>query len=336
MAGASVDPVRGTRACSAGLVALALLTAHAPVWGQAASSKRGSDTRGLYERSVVEVAPAANVALGLVHIDNRLGDVRIVGHDGPGVIIEAMKRAPNADTLDRLKVRLVPDPNGAINISTYLAMGAEARPIRAGSVRIDLVVRAPRTSRAVARVWNGRISLAGMEAGAELGSNVGDIEVRNASGTIITKSGRGAQRFNEVVGTVDAQGLAGNMDFQLIRGKRLDASVYKGNIVARNIRSRNVNLRTTRGDVRLRAQPVFGGLYYAASYYGNVEVTFARATAVKVWAKATRGKATIAGMRSRTRRSDRAVVGSHGSQRAPSMVRIQSGFGDIRFRLVPN
>ena len=40
--------------------------------------------------------------------------VAFEGHDGPGIIIETHKHAPDEDALERLRVSLVPDPDGTV------------------------------------------------------------------------------------------------------------------------------------------------------------------------------------------------------------------------------
>ena len=84
------------------------------------------------ERDVVELSPAKGARIERLEIDNRLGDVRIEGHDRDSISIIAVKRAPDQETVERLKVSLIPDPNGPVSISTALLAGKESRPIAAG------------------------------------------------------------------------------------------------------------------------------------------------------------------------------------------------------------
>ena len=70
------------------------------------------DPPAVVERDVVELAPARGVSIKSIDVDNRLGDVRIEGHDRDNISILAIKRAPDMETIERLKVSLVPDPNG--------------------------------------------------------------------------------------------------------------------------------------------------------------------------------------------------------------------------------
>ncbi len=306
------------------------------------------EATGVYERDAVEVAPADQVSFELVDIDNRLGDVRVEGHDGASVMIFAFKRAPDDDSLDRLKVSLIPSPAGPVRIGTSITTANEARPLRAGTVKIDLVVRAPRGARVRAQVWNGTLTVTGMDAGAELIANRGNIAVRHCSGTIVSHSARGSQRFNEVVGTVDAQGMFGDLDFQLVRGESLDASTHEGDIAGSRIHARHVALRATRGDVRFAGTLLVGGSYRLSTYQGNVEVQLARLvrTPVRVVSRAPRGAVRApAGVRL-VRAAGGAMVAELDdrsseraeprllSERGSALVELQSRLGNVRFTVL--
>ena len=289
---------------------------------------------GVVEKGWVEVDPQDGTAITVVTVDNRLGSVRVEGHDGTQVAIFAYKRADDEDTLNRLKVSLVPDPKGPVQITTSIATGDEMRPIAAGSVTIDLVIRAPRNARVDARVWNDRLELAGMENGAELNANNGDITVSNCSGTITTHSAKGKQDFDEVYGVVDAQGLMGAMNLLAVRGDRLDANLHDGPIVGTKMRSRHVSIRTTKGDIRFEGYAFAAGTYDIKTHSGNVEVRFSTAadSPVSVWASAKGGgKVSLpAALKPKTDDAG-AVTGALPAKGVPAMIELHTNTGVINF-----
>lgn len=288
-----------------------------------------------YERDVVEVTPASGVELSRVWVDNRLGSVRIEGHDRPTVVISAFKHAPDTDTLDRLKVTLISDPSGPVRISTGINPGRDPRPIPTGTAVIDLVIRAPRSAAVEARVWNGHLVLAGMENGADLHANHGDIEVKNASGHIVTHSAAGRQQFAEVVGAVHAQTLAGEMDLAMVRGERLEASAHQGSIMGRQVQVRYMWLRTTRGDIRLHGHAMVGGNYRVGSYDGDIEVQLASSGPLRVEAQADGGTVALSPADLRGRGAGEGMVtGTWTRGRGvPALVELRSRLGNIRFSL---
>jgi hypothetical protein len=292
----------------------------------------------VYERDVIEVDPAPGVRVTSLTVDNRLGAVRIEGHDRETIVISALKRAPDADTLERLKVTLIPDPNGPVRISTSMVAGPDARPIPSGAVEIDLVIRAPRSAQVKAQVWNDPLTLIGMENGAELVANDGEIGVHNASGTIVTHSAAGTQRFVEVVGKVDAQVIHGQVDLAAIRGDRLDASVHEGRIEGRQVRVRHAWVRTTRGNIRFHGYAVAGGEYRIASIRGDVEVTLMATAPIAVEAHASAGTVAMPANLRRARQPQSGVEGAvvgfwPGGSGEPASVELRSRLGNIRFSL---
>ena len=317
------------RRVAGGAAALAACALAVPAWAQ----EPGEPRQLAVERDVVDIAPHAGVAITAVTIDNRLGDVRIEGHDGAGVRILAIKRAEDHGALDRLKVSLVPDPAGPVRIETAIELGDELRPLRIDGVSVDLVVQIPRGARVVASTWNGGIELSGTDSGAELDTNEGDIAVEAVSGSIVAHSTRGAQRFRDVFGEVDAEGLLGDMTLSVVRGDRLSARVHRGVIVARRIRAREVVLRTTEGDIELHGDLVPGGTYRVHSYRGNVDVRVSEGTGFRLFASSRAGVVEVPRAIVAHRLQSR-VVGTYGGGAEPAGIIIGSRLGNVRFSVL--
>lgn len=288
---------------------------------------RADKPKSVVERDVVDVAPAKGVEIDAVHIDNRLGKVTVKGHDSAGVSIVAVKRAPDDETMDRLKISLVPDPAGPVHINTSLIVVDEGRPVKAGSIRIDLVVYIPRKARIDATTWNDDVTLADLDNGGGVTTNEGDIAVSNCAGEIETHAAQGAQRFSEVFGKLDAEGISGEMDIETVKGDRLGARMHDGTIAARKVRSREVELRTTSGDIDFDGEAVAGGTVYIASYSGDVRMTFRAGSSVRVEALSKRG--TIAAVGIETTRKGRRVIGTYGGGRNPAGVKMMTNLGNI-------
>lgn len=320
-------------ALAAVLGALAVVGAHGPAAADdSAIAIAGTDgpLEGVYERGVVEVEPSVS-AIRTVHIENHLGDVRIEGHDSDRVVIHAFKRAPDDATLERLKVILVPDPNGVVRIGSRIATGAEMKRLSAGAVRIDLVVHAPRSAAVVGAVWNGALSVSGMDNGAELSANEGDIVVESSSGRIVTSSALGAQKLREIVGEVDARGMYGELDLEIVRGRRLAATMHEGRVVARRIKSRSVTVQVTRGDIVLHGEPQLGGSWSIITYRGNIEIAVARRAAMQIRARARRGTVKLPSAVQPARADSSGwIAGNHGAARNPAQIELAAHLGNIR------
>lgn len=279
---------------------------------------------------LLEATPPKGTQISELDVDNRLGDIRIIGHDGRGLSIHAFKHAPDPDTLNRLEVKLIQDPSGSVSIRTQLAPGREGRPIAAGSARIDLIIRVPRTARVDASVWNGLLRIRGLDNGARVQANEGDIAVAQTSGQVVANSAAGHQRFSEIFGDLDARALVGDVDMSVIRGKRLAASVHKGSVHARRIKVSNVMIRVIRGDVRIEAEVIPGGHYLIASYHGNVETRLRRGGNARLRARVERGGEIELPERLRPRESSaNEVVGYLGNAKSPAEIELRSVTGNV-------
>jgi hypothetical protein len=242
---------------------------------------------GVNERSRLSIEPSGHAIKRLL-IENPLGDVRVEGYDGTAIQIETHKEAPDEDTLDRLHISLVPNPDGTVAIKTTADGGKEFRPVARGAVRIDLVIRAPRDARVEAAVSSGALEVTNMDAGSDLDTGSGPIWVRNVQGEVLTHSVSGTTRLAQVFGSVDAQTLSSDLDLDTIGGERVFASVHRGRIAGRRVRARNVELTTTEGKIVLEAEAALRGRIVVSSFKGDVDVQLREHGGILLRAKGTR------------------------------------------------
>lgn len=227
------------------------------------------------EKSRVEVQPPGK-GYKQISIDNPLGNVRIEGHDGPGIIIETHKHAPDEDALERLRVSLVPDPDGTVRISTHADQGPESKPVARSAVSIDVVIRAPRNARFDATVGSGKLEVRNMDAGGELDSSSGAITVDNVQGELYTHSVSGRMLITKAFGPVDAATISSDVELDSISGQKLVASANDGKIAGRRVRSRDVELTTTTGHITLEAEAFAHGHIVVSSLRGDIDVKIRR------------------------------------------------------------
>lgn len=289
----------------------------------------------LIERDTVEIAPAESVKLKSIDIDNRLGDVKVVGHDGPGVTLSVVKRAPDVETLDRLKVNLTPDPKGSIHITTSLLFGDEARPLANGTVWIEMTVAVPRGAAVDVKAWNGKLEVTGMEQGASVVGNDADITVKDVSGDVTTSNNSGTQRLSDVKGAVSADGTTGALELDRVTGDSVAARLHDGTITARKIRSRTVKITSTFGDITFQGEILAGGTYELRSYKGNVTVKTAGA-AFKLDAYSRDGQVdSRLELASEERPEAGRLMGTYGpARKKPAMLRLHSTAGNVVLGLV--
>jgi len=308
-------------------LAIAVLAVLAP---HGASAEPAAPAGAAVERSVIDLSPSAGQSFTRLTIDNSLGDVRVEGHDGPDLVIIAVKRAPDPDTLERVKVSAIPDPHGPVSLRTRLIAGPESRPVPAGSIRVDLVIRAPRTSVVEARTWNGAVEVKDVDNGADLAANEGDIKVTKVLGAVSTSSAQGKHELADVIGEVSANSLYGDVKLDYIRGRRLSAVVHRGKLIATRIESREIDLRALRGDVRLELNPALVQRVDVRALRGDVRIDSRRGP-FQVMAESKRGTVRMPASFRAARRADGRWVGTGPGAGVAASVSIRTAFGDVVF-----
>lgn len=318
---------------------LVLALGAAPV---AAQPHSGLDDDGeVVERAELTVGPSRH-PISTVVIDNALGDVRVEGHDGDQVTIVSVKHAPDVDTLERLRVTLVPDPDGTVRLTTTLGDGRERPPAPLGALRIDLVIRVPRSAKVEGRVGSGRLEVKNLDGGADLDSGAGTINVENVAGRIQARSVDGDQHLQTVFGDVDSNALDADLELDTIRGHFLNAQIHSGSIHARRVASRDVRLYAIDGDIQVDAETGDWrhqrGSITVSSLRGDVDVSVRATVRLKVKARAG-GEVVVAGAVTRTApgTNPRWVEGQFGQAGRPSdlgTVKLESRYGDVAFSVV--
>jgi len=306
----------------------------APAAARADDGTDGDGDGAVIERAEFQ-AGIAGRPVGVVAIDNSLGDVRIEGYDGTTVTVIAVKHAPDTAALRRLRVESLANPDGSVRLTTLLTerAGHADRPaVALASVRVDLTVKVPRAAAVSGRVTTGRLELANVDAGADLDSSTGPIVVRNVAGVVFARSLAGSQRFEEVFGSLDSHAIDGDLAFDSVRGAALTARAYAGDIDGRRVAAKQVRLSSISGRVDLEAEAQPGGSLTVTSLRGAVDVRLRGTVGVAVRARAG-GRVSLAGATAPTS-ADRWVEARYGARRDRAAVQVESRFGDVSFALM--
>ncbi len=252
---------------------------------QAATTQRSTTATGAREHTHLELAPTGAGFTQLI-ADNQLGDLRIVGYDGTALIIDTEKQAPDAESLDRLRVTLIPNPDGTVRLVTVADTSRESRRVGKSELRLDLTIKVPRTVRLEASVGAGTLVAENLDAGAQLDAVSGTITAKNVAGGLTASTISGAQTFTTVFGTLDSSAVTANVAIDSIVGPSLVTSVHRGAISARRVRSQRIGLTSTEGAISLEAESMAGSVIDVRSLRGDVNVTIRRRGALRVVAMA--------------------------------------------------
>lgn len=313
---------------------LALLLAVVPHLALADETKPApKDAKpSLVERARLEIQPAGR-PFKQIAIENPLGDVRVEGYDGSAIQIETRKQGPNEEAIDRLRVSLVPNPDGTVRMKTTADGGPEQTKLARSQVRIDLIVRAPRDARIEASATSGALEVVNMDAGGDLDTASGRITVRNVAGELSTHSVSGATSLTQVFGSVDAEILSNDLALDSIGGERLIASVNHGRIEGRRVRSRHIELTTIDGHIVLEAEAALRGKFIVSSFKGDIDVKLRRNGVLVV-----RGRGAKVNLGANVKSQPNGWLESQHGQRAanqsPAVAELQSRHGTVDFQLV--
>jgi hypothetical protein len=289
------------------------------------------------EKARLDVQPVGGRPFKKITIENPLGDVIVEGYDGTAIQIETKKTAPDDEALERLRISLVPNPDGTVRLTTTADRDKENRPYPRGAVRIDLKVRAPRDARIEATSSAGTLTLSNMDAGGDLDTASGPIKVTNVSGELSTQSVSGATSLATVFGSVDSHTLSSDLDLDSISGERLIASANHGKISGRRVRSREVQLTTSDGRIVLEAEAALRGRVIVSSVKGDLDVRLrrrgsagitvrARAAKVDFGVPSTRSLVPVNGW-AEHRFGNTAATGA-------AFVEMRSRYGNVQFTIV--
>jgi len=283
------------------------------------------------EKSRLDLVPPGK-AFKQLSIDNPLGNVRIEGHDSSSIVIITQKRAPDEEAIDRLRVSLVPDPDGTVRLTTHADPSSESRPVKRSAVAIDIVIKAPRSARIDAAVGSGKLEVLKMDGGGELESASGAIVVQSVGGEFYTHSVSGKMTISEAFGSVDAATISSDVELDSISGQKLVASANQGKIAGRRVRARDIELTTTSGNISLEAEAMVRGRIVVSSLRGDLDVKVRRSAQLAMVVRA-RGTKVDLGSQTVTRgKWQEATFGSGGEATLVELRATQSSL--VKFAVI--
>jgi hypothetical protein len=208
-----------------------------------------------------------------VRIDNPLGNVVIRAWSRPESIhILAEKRAASPAGLERLRVHCTAFASGEIAIETRVDLGGRERALPLIASGVDLVVEVPPELEVAVKTFGGNISASGLRSATRLETTGGRIQISDVRGRVVTRQLRGGQSIAAVDGDVDLDGVEGQMRLERVGGARIEVRIVDGDIRAEDLRSDQVLLASTLGDVVLVGIVRPHAHYDLRSYQGEVHL----------------------------------------------------------------
>jgi len=168
---------------------------------------------------------------GTFDLQNVGGTIVVTGGGGNDVRIEATKRVRNPNEsqaramLQNIQVQMF-ERNGDVEVRTDY-------PRRNWSGGVDYTVSLPREANVVLRSVSGDIRVTSLN---------GELRAESMSGNVVTSAVRRIRL---------AKSVSGNVEIADSEGDEVAAAALSGDIIARNLKVRTVDLQSTSGNVRM-------------------------------------------------------------------------------------
>lgn len=225
------------------------------------------------EQTHRETRTLAIGATGALDLETHSGDITVTAGGGRDATIEIIRRArgrTDADAklgLEQVKVTVDQRPDRARVRAVY--------PDRQGnvySVDVSYVITAPAGTHVTAETISGHVTIKGIR---------GDVTVDVTSGHVDLSGSRVSQAKTisgpvtltdvETDGTLDIRTVSGDVTLTNVKARRIAAdAVANGNVIARNLASDNVVLRTLSGDLEYAGPLSKTGRYELSAFSGSV------------------------------------------------------------------
>jgi DUF4097 and DUF4098 domain-containing protein YvlB len=197
---------------------------------------------------------------GRVSISNISGDIVVTGGSGDEVSIEAVKRT-RGDRSELARVEIIVEERaGRVDVRAEHDRDRSDRGRRGDSASVDFTVTVPASAALDVHSVSGSLKVTGVR---------GAVRAETVSGNVTTTDTPNLEHAKSVSGDVSLTGVAADGD--------LSAGSVSGNIIAKGLKARGLDLGSVSGDVtltdvtceRLTIKSVSGTVEYAGAIARN-------------------------------------------------------------------
>jgi hypothetical protein len=280
---------------------------------------------------------------GQIDLGNIAGDITVTA-GGSEVSIEVVKRArgtSDADAAEQLKLVEVEisERAGRVDVRTRYPGRDERSGRRSIDVSVAYTVTAPAGTGVTARSISGDVSITGIKGAVDAESVSGEIRIQQGVLVERAKSISGDVDIEGVSldGTLEASSVSGDVRARNVKARRVELGSTSGDVEVSEVSCETADLRSTSGVVEYTGAFVKGGRYVFRSHSGNVRVAVAGDVGFELEASTFSGSIdselpiTIGGQsgssRGASRRSVRGVYGD-----GSASVELTTFSGDVIIR----
>jgi len=281
---------------------------------------------------------------GQIDLGNIAGDITVTGGGGDEVSIEVVKRArgtSDADATEQLKLVNVEisERAGRVDVRTRYPDRSERSGRRSINVSVTYTVTAPAGTGVTARSISGDVSITGIKGSVDAESVSGEIRIQQGVLVERAKSISGDVEIDgvSVDGTLEASSVSGDVRARNVKARRVELGSTSGDVGVSEVSCETADLRSTSGGVEYTGAFLKGGRYVFRSHSGNVRVAVTGDVGFELEASTFSGSIdselpiTIGGQSGSSRRaSRRSVRGVYGDGSAS--VELTTFSGDVIIR----
>jgi hypothetical protein len=209
---------------------------------------------------------------GTFDLSNVAGDVVVTGGGGDEVRIDAIKRVRGSQTdarglLDAMQIQ-VSERGGLVEVRTELPRR------RNWSGGVDFTIALPATTNVTVRSVSGDVRIANVR---------GELRTETVSGSIVASRLGQVRSLKAVSGDIevsDAEGgdftagtVSGDVIARGLRVKTIDLESVSGDVRFTGVESERVDLRTINGDIQYSGPLARSGRYELQSHSGDIRLT---------------------------------------------------------------
>ena len=235
-------------------------------------TNRGPEQTERFSRKV-KLAPDGSVA-----ITNFSGDITVTAGSGDEVSIEAVKRGRGDPQLPNVRIEVSEQP-GRVDIATRLG-GAHER------VTVDYIISIPASASIEMRTVSGDLKVSAIRGTVRAETVNGDITATGTPRLEAVKTVSGDVDLSDVGAESDlvAGSISGELRARGVRSRSLELSSVSGDITFANVACERLSMKSVSGDMEYSGTLAKGGRYMLNSHSGDVRLVLAGATGFELHA----------------------------------------------------
>jgi DUF4097 and DUF4098 domain-containing protein YvlB len=207
---------------------------------------------------------------GRLSVQNIAGDITVTGGPGDEVSIEAVKRA-RGDQSQLESVRIdVDERSGRVDIRT-------THTARNDRVSVDYTITVPSSAGVEVRSISGTIKVANVQGALRAETVSGNVTMSDTPRLESAKSVSGDVSLTGAAsdGDLSAGSVSGNVTAKGVKSRGLDVGSVSGDVILTDVTCDRVGMKSVSGNVEYSGAITKGGRYDITAHSGNVRLTLA-------------------------------------------------------------